>query len=72
MVKSVTVDQRCRYVLSLCSNWYLLVCEPFSYMVHLHARQAVVSHHSGYAPARSLGVLGHQTNESMLTCGYAL
>ena len=71
--ESVTLGQRCRYVLSFCSDWYPLVCGPFSQMVHLHARQAVISHCSGHAPARSLGMPGHpETNGTTLMRGYTL
>ena len=42
-------------------------------MVHLHARQAVVSHRSGYAPARSFGMPGHpETDVTTLTREYAI
>jgi len=69
--ESVTLVQRCRYV-SFCSNWYPLVCEPFSQMVHLHARQAVIAHRSGHAPAHSLSMAGYpKANETTLTCGYS-
>lgn len=70
--EGVTLDQRCRYVLSLYGSWCLLVFEPFSQMVHPHARKAVVSHCSGYAPARSLDIPWHpKTNETTFTCGFA-
>ena len=65
--ESVTLDQRCRYVLSLYSNWCLLVFEPFSQTVHPHARQAVVSPRSGYTPPWH-----PKTNEATFTCGCAL
>ena len=71
--EGVMLDQRCRYVLSLYGSWCLLFFEPFSQMVHPHARKAVVSHCSGYAPARSLDIPWHpKTNETTFTCGFAL
>jgi hypothetical protein len=52
--ESLTLGQRCRYVLFFAVMFYSMVCKPFSQMVHLYAWQAVISHCSRNAPAHSL------------------
>ena len=54
--ESIALGQRCRHVpFSIIS--YLLVREPFSQMVHLHGRQAIISHGSRYTPPHLLSML---------------